>query len=134
MCQRRRGGMVASVRVCCRWKNSLICAARWVSTCTRDSPRSPTPSWRISRICSGAAFLVTAMSVTSLGSRLAFLQAAAIRSLTSLSLSANGDRLATQYSFGLICGDYKGRDGAGIVDELQHERDVAKISECDRPI
>src|SRR4051794_4140627 len=119
MCQRRRCGMGASVRVCWRWKNSLIWAARCVSTCTRDSPRSPTPSCRISRICSGAAFLVTAMSVTSLGSRLAFLQAAAIRSFTSLNLSESGDRLATRYSF--VNADYKEPPSAGIVRAMGPE-------------
>src|SRR5688572_14249882 len=48
----------------------------------------------ISRICSGAAVFVTATSVTSAGSRLASPAAAAIRSCTSLSFSASGDRLA----------------------------------------
>src|SRR5258706_7289471 len=141
MCEGSRAGMAASVRVCWRWKNSLICAARWVSTCTRDSPRSPTPSCRISRICSGAAFLVTAMIVTSFCSRLAFLQAAAIRSFTSLSLSANGDRLATQYSFGRCWRtgmsaplNYKERDGAGIVAQLNYERSVEEISKSNRGV
>ena len=72
MCQRSFGGDGRRRRAAARrWRNSLSWAARWVSTCTRLSPRSPTPSWRISRICSGAAVLVTAMSVTSVGSRLA---------------------------------------------------------------
>src|ERR1051325_10758825 len=74
------------------------------------------------------------MRVTSLGSRLAFLQAAAIRSLTSLSLSANGDRLATQYSFGLLSRDYKGTRRGGIVQRTAYAPDVREISSSDRAI
>src|SRR5688572_14502405 len=67
-------------------------------------------------MASGAAVLVTAMRVTSLGSRLARAHAAAIRPLTSSSFSAKGVFLTTRRLLPRVQLSGRGIIGASRVD------------------